>query len=62
MVARIKTTLGVRRDAGRRTPGETQVAGREAKAGRGTVRGARQGSLGESNPPTDESSSGCVSG
>jgi hypothetical protein len=35
-VAGIKITPGVRRDAGRGAPGETQVAGREARAGRGT--------------------------
>jgi hypothetical protein len=58
-VAGIKITPGVRRDAGRGAPGETQVAGREARASRGTRgtggsrdarhgRGARRGMRGES--------------
>jgi hypothetical protein len=61
-VAGIKTTTGVWRDAGPGAPGETQVAGREARAGCGAVRMARGGSRGKSIPPTGESSCRCVCG
>jgi hypothetical protein len=43
-VAGIKTTPGVRCDAGRGAPGETQVAGRKARGeSRGAGRGASRG-------------------